>query len=619
MQTLHVISHTHWDREWYRTFQQFRLKLVHLVDGLLDLLKADPKFKFFMLDGQTIVLDDYLLMRPEKEAILRKHIQKGRILIGPWHILPDMFLVGPEAHIRNLLQGDRTARQFGSKMMVGYIPDPFGHPGQTPQILRGFGIETSCLWRGLDEEPAEFWWQSPDGSRVMMVNLRESYSNGAGLPAENLPAFAEALSAQGALLAAHSAVSDQLIMLGTDHMEPPPNTSNAIAYANKNLRDMHVIHSTPPDFVAAVKNSLKRQKAKIPTVVGELRACRRMHLLPGVLSTRMWIKQRNQACETLMEKWVEPFVAFEELVASGKGQNQTLKHKSEIIRQTWLLLMENHPHDSICGCSIDQVHDEMKVRFDQVEQIGEEITRQSLEAIAAAVNVSTARNSSIVNPTSAIVVFNPTDETRTDCVAVNAESLGRFEIVDEQGRLFPYQMLGSSSQDLINAVMSKKELKSGLAMIQEGKILGKMIHEVAIQREGSQADLEVTLADSGEMDSTAYGNRMREVEALLADPTLTTFHIRARSVPAAKFMFTADEVPGNGYKTFWLRSVPSTSQPVKVGLLVRFLMPLAGRVARLPFMERMLTRQKAARPPYVIENEYFHIQVAPADGTLTVK
>ncbi len=125
-----------------------------------------PQFKYFMLDGQTIVLDDYLAMRPEKEAILRQHIQKGRILIGPWHILPDMFLVGPEAHIRNLLQGDRTARKFGPKMMIGYIPDPFGHPGQVPQILRGFGIETACLWRGLDEEPAEFWWQSPDGSRV---------------------------------------------------------------------------------------------------------------------------------------------------------------------------------------------------------------------------------------------------------------------------------------------------------------------------------------------------------------------------------------------------------------------------------------------------------------------
>src|SRR5512136_1886758 len=244
MRNIHVVSHTHRDREWYRPFQSFRLKLVHLIDGLLDLLDADPQFKYFMLDGQTIVLDDYLAIRPEKEPILRKHIQKGRILIGPWHILPDMFLVGPESHIRNLLQGDRTARKFGPKMMVGYIPDPFGHPGQVPQILRGFGIETACLWRGLADELVEFWWQSPDGSRVLMVYLRDSYSNGASLHADDLPAFSEALALAADSLAAHSAVSDYLVMFGTDHMEPPPGTSNAIAYAKKTLNDTHVIHST---------------------------------------------------------------------------------------------------------------------------------------------------------------------------------------------------------------------------------------------------------------------------------------------------------------------------------------------------------------------------------------
>ena len=118
MRTIHVVSHTHWDREWYRSFQQFRLRLVHLVDALLDLLEQDKNFKFFMLDGQTIILDDYLSIRPDNEKILRDHIRKGRILIGPWHILPDMFLVSPEAHIRNLLEGDRTARKFGPKMMI---------------------------------------------------------------------------------------------------------------------------------------------------------------------------------------------------------------------------------------------------------------------------------------------------------------------------------------------------------------------------------------------------------------------------------------------------------------------------------------------------------------------
>jgi len=119
VKTIHLISHTHWDREWYRTFQQFRLRLVRLVDGLLDILAADRAYKHFMLDGQTIILDDYLLMRPEAESTLTRLIRSGRALIGPWHILPDMFLVSPEAHIRNLLAGDRNARRFGPKMPIG--------------------------------------------------------------------------------------------------------------------------------------------------------------------------------------------------------------------------------------------------------------------------------------------------------------------------------------------------------------------------------------------------------------------------------------------------------------------------------------------------------------------
>ena len=146
MNTLHLISHTHWDREWYQTFQQFRLHLVHMIDGLLYILDTDPQYQHFMLDGQTIVLEDYLQIRPEREADLRKYIQNGRILIGPWYLMPDEFLVSPEAIIHNFLEGDRIARQFGPKMMVGYIPDTFGHIGQMPQI-RAVRSGVSKAWR----------------------------------------------------------------------------------------------------------------------------------------------------------------------------------------------------------------------------------------------------------------------------------------------------------------------------------------------------------------------------------------------------------------------------------------------------------------------------------------
>src|SRR5579885_3318058 len=138
-----LVPHTHWDREWYQTFQQFRIRLVKTIDKLLDILDQDDQFTYFMLDGQTIVLDDYLEVQPEQEERLRRYIQAGRILVGPWYLQPDEFLVSGEALIRNLQIGLQRASQFGTPMRVGYVPDCFGHIAQLPQILQGCGIDSA--------------------------------------------------------------------------------------------------------------------------------------------------------------------------------------------------------------------------------------------------------------------------------------------------------------------------------------------------------------------------------------------------------------------------------------------------------------------------------------------
>jgi len=614
MRTLHVVSHTHWDREWYRTFQQFRLKLVHLVDGLLDLLEKDPQFKHFMLDGQTIVLDDYLHMRPEKEDAIRQHVQTGRLVIGPWHVLPDMFLVGPEAHIRNLLQGDRTARRFGTKMMVGYIPDPFGHPAQVPQILRGFGIDAACVRRGLDEEPVEFWWQSPDGSRVLMAYLRDSYSNGASLPAENLPAFAESIAALGESLAAHSATSDLLIMYGTDHMEPPPNAAKAIAYADSTLHDTRVIHSTLPAYIAALRASLNNVQLRV--VEGELRACKRTHLLPGVLSTRMWIKQRNHASENLLTRWVEPFTAFAEWTNPDTKASDSLS----LIRQTWRLLMENHAHDSICGCSIDQVHEEMKVRFDQVDQIGEELARQSLESLAA--RVITRGAGQVTDSLSSIVVFNPLAFQRTDAVSVKVElppDVTALEIVDETGRVAPYETEGLGTQELLVTILTPQDLRAGLRMISEGRVMGLGVRALKVRREGVNAYLDIILSQ-GEPARDVWERGMVEILALLDDPNIAAFHVRARTADVVQAVFCVPAVPELGWRTFHVRARESHSAPAAVPSVVRRFLPLAGRIASTRLGQALMARLQsdpASKPPYVIENDCFRVEVEP-QGTLAI-
>ena len=309
MITIHVLSHTHWDREWYLPFQQFRVRLVELINQLLELLDADPAYYAFMLDGQAIALEDYLEIHPEREAQIGRYVQDGRLLIGPWYILPDEFLVSPEATIRNLLMGERVCRRFGPKMDIGYIPDPFGHIGQMPQILCGFGIDVACLWRGVGEAPTELRWRAPDGSEVLLLHLRDSYSNAARLPTDE-DGFVQGLAELRDSLVPYATTSHVLAMQGTDHMRPRPDIPRLLTAADARLEDTRVVHSTLPRYLAAVRDELGEGASHLPSIDGELRSPQRAQLLPGVLSTRMWIKQRNHACETLLERWAEPFVAI---------------------------------------------------------------------------------------------------------------------------------------------------------------------------------------------------------------------------------------------------------------------------------------------------------------------
>lgn len=151
--TLHMVTTTHWDREWYMDFQKTRIRLVHLIDEWMRVLNDDPESAPFMMDGQTLPLEDYLQVKPHNREKLTHYIREGRIIIGPWYILPDEILISGESHIRNYLLGTRIAKDFGAdKMQIGYLPDSFGHPSQMPQILSGLGMDTIIFWRGATRE-----------------------------------------------------------------------------------------------------------------------------------------------------------------------------------------------------------------------------------------------------------------------------------------------------------------------------------------------------------------------------------------------------------------------------------------------------------------------------------
>lgn len=177
-----VYSHTHWDREWYQSFERFRMQLIGCVDRILDLLETDERFTCFVLDGQTIVIDDYLAIRPEARTRIERLTQSGRLEVGPWYILPDEFLVSAESFVRNLQAGSRGATA-SCVSRVGYLPDPFGHIGMMPTILNGFGIDSAVFSRGMGDEfhelGTEFKWRAPDGEGEVLALVQTSpYTNG---------------------------------------------------------------------------------------------------------------------------------------------------------------------------------------------------------------------------------------------------------------------------------------------------------------------------------------------------------------------------------------------------------------------------------------------------------
>lgn len=409
IETIHVVSQTHWDREWYQDFQGFRARLVYMIDELIDHMEKDPEYKHFMMDGQTIVLDDYLEIRPENRERLQKLIQDGRIDIGPWYVMPDEFLVSGESLIRNLQKGMSQSRAWGVEpMLSGFIVDIFGHNSQMPQILQGFGIDNAVLFRGFhgDADPAEIWWEGADGSRVLGLKLDEDRSYSDFYFAFRWPFFDrdDAYEAHKEELieraVAHMAYKNEratttvgIGMDGVDHVEIEPQLPLLIKLLNESDRlNVKFIHSSLEKYLEELRSKL----GDLRVYKGEQKALAyngvNNWVPENTLSSRIHLKQQNYKCETLLEKWAEPLG----VISSLEGR----PYPAGFLDKAWEHLLQNHPHDSICGCSIDQVHRDMIYRFDQSQLISEQMIKEQTSYIVDHLNEAE------LNGNQAFTVFN---------------------------------------------------------------------------------------------------------------------------------------------------------------------------------------------------------------------
>lgn len=586
MHILHFISHTHWDREWHEPFQIFRIRLAQTINKALDILANDPDYKHFMLDGQTIVLEDYFEIQPEREAELKAHIQSGRILIGPWYVLPDEFLVSGESIIRNLQRGIRIANSFGRCMMIGYIPDPFGHISQMPQILSGFGIDTAMFRRGLADESTELWWEGADGTRVLTTYLRDGYDNAAWLSREPVQ-FAEGVTRLLKSILPYAVTENVLMMHGTDHMQPWDNLPQVMREAEKMIPDVRLIHSNLPEYEKAVQRSLSDDgRERLIVMMGELRNSKRHHLLPGVTSTRMWIKQRNARAQVLLERWAEPLAAVAiHLLDEQDGVRGELHHE---LLLGWKYLLQNHPHDSICGCSADQVHLEMAPRFDSVDQIGNNIVERSQEIVLHSINTEHAALHAVP-----IVVFNPVSGPRTDQVRLQVDlpsALGDYQVSDQDGLVMPSYELGRHVDEYARVTATADDLRWMFGGMKSGEVDGHKLRAIDFQVNGGQVQMHVAVSDQGEPNTSLVESKLAELDGYVADPELKTFQVQVVSPQRIELAFLARDVPGYGFKTFWLTDGSDSA-----------------------------IAQKQANPELLqIENDFLSVVPNELDGTVTI-
>jgi len=520
-----IVPHTHWDREWYEPFQTFRMRLVHMVDGLLDLLERDPSYRSFLLDGQLAVVDDYLEIRPHNEQRLRDLATAGRLTVGPWSILMDEFLVSGETIVRDLQAGLRRGAAFGGAMEIGYLPDMFGHIAQMPQILSQAGLTHAVVWRGVPSviTSSAFAWEAPDGSRVRTEYLLGGYGNGEGI-ADDAGALLGRLRAHLDRYDGFLAPDDPvLFMNGTDHQAPQPWLGEVVAAVNTMQDQLELEVSSLPDY-------LTRAPADGLTLwTGELRSGARANLLMGVASNRMDVKRATAATERVLERLAEPLSAL--FVPPDRWPEAFLD-------VAWAQVVHNAAHDSVCACSADEVVDVVLSRYDEAREIGEGLAREALDALSR----------SLADP--GPVAVNPVARARSGMVEL---------VVPAAGDLGPdVQLLGPSAEERAGLAPSMTLSSEAMRVMVEGLESTRIgddayLSDVTVTEEGDEMAIHIALGPKERPELPVEAIRGDLLARLALRPGVTV-ELTIDRLPARRILARTGPVPGFG----WAPAAPAT-------------------------------------------------------------
>lgn len=343
--------HTHWDREWYREFEVFRLRLLRVFDNVLEMLENN-KIPSFYFDGQVSALLDYLEIRPEKEELVRKFIAEKKLYIGPCYTLVDEFLTDKTVFEKNLEIGLKISKDFGCTDFIGYLADTFGHSQNIPKIFKDFGIDKCVVWRGCGDIPSEFSFNG-----INTVNLIRGYFMDIFSAPMTIEQKAEWLKGNLDKIAEKSG-NYLLLPIGADHLGVEPDITEQIEKVNSLLDNYEIKLSNPFEYFELVKDNFKQFEWN-----DELRDNSKTFILQGSYSARVKLKQYNIKCTYLLEQ-------------ADKLQKKYGEEYNSIIEYAYKLLLKNQAHDGICGCSTDLVHRENITRYEKIIQITNSIIEE---------------------------------------------------------------------------------------------------------------------------------------------------------------------------------------------------------------------------------------------------
>ncbi|RJX75273.1 alpha-mannosidase [Vibrio sinensis] len=431
MKTIHLIQHTHWDREWYFTENDSKALLYYFMDDLMSRMESDKTIGPFILDAQTVMLDDYFEVAPENKNRLEKLIKSRRILIGPWYTQTDFLTVSAESIARNLLLGLADCRRMGETLEVGYVPDSFGQMAQLPMLLTQFNINKAVIWRGWSERlvaNTEFTWQSQDGSEVTTAVFPWGYGCAKWLPTDK-NVITDAIVERARKQCQFAATQSVMLPNGNDQSPFEYQIPGLLDHVNQSQDEFHFVNSSFDNYF----KSLEHEQDKLPRFSGEMLDPKYMRIHRGIFSTRMDIKLANARLEQLLSRHLEPLAALN--FANG------LPYPQSAINSIWRSAMKSHAHDSIGGCNSDRVNVMVLNRLESGIEMAEQLLELNFRKLAEGIEAQ-------VDGTK-VVVFNSVPKLRDSLVELTIYTAAdTIAFVDGTGSLLPYQIVHESQQDM---------------------------------------------------------------------------------------------------------------------------------------------------------------------------